>query len=387
MATETIELRGHIVDSLLLAKVLDVIVEAGVAYELVQVDIGRTNTDPSQATIELEGDQAELDRLVDALQLHGANRLSAGELRLEAADRDGVLPAGFYSTTNLATDVLLDGEWVAVENPEMDCGLILERDGDGRPKRVYTLPMSDVREGMLVITGASGIKVTIPAPDETAGAFGFMESEVSSEKPQAVLVRQVADGMREAKAAGKKVLWVGGPGVVDVKIHLVGNHPQFLKRERPGDLPLRPPRIGPMPAEVVQPLVGLRDVLRRAAEYPASDDLVFLPLINDERFVGIDRQRLLDGDRLVLDRIEPQVGRTAEVLDPAVGISHGEVLMRLGAVPPQVLDPLAKQEQPPRPIDQADFAPRIPQSDPLPAADGFKGEHATNLRIEPEMGR
>ena len=41
-----------------------------------------------------------------------------------------------------------------------------------------------------------------------------MESDVSSEKPQALLVRQVADGMREAKAAGKKVLWVGGPGVV-----------------------------------------------------------------------------------------------------------------------------------------------------------------------------
>jgi lysine-ketoglutarate reductase/saccharopine dehydrogenase-like protein (TIGR00300 family) len=29
-----------------------------------------------------------------------------------------------------------------------------------------------------------------------------------------VLVRQVADGMREAKANGQKVLWVGGPGVV-----------------------------------------------------------------------------------------------------------------------------------------------------------------------------
>src|SRR6476620_10876767 len=94
MATETIELRGHIVDSLLLAKVLDVIVEAGIAYELVAVDIGRTNTDPSQATIELEGDQAELDRLVDALQLHGANRKAAGDLTLVAADRDGVLPIG-----------------------------------------------------------------------------------------------------------------------------------------------------------------------------------------------------------------------------------------------------------------------------------------------------
>ena len=80
--------------------------------------------------------------------------------------------------------------------------------------RVYTLPMSDLRAGMLVVIGAAGVKVSIPEPDATAGAFGFMESEVSSEKPHAVLVRQVADVMREAKAEGKKVLWVGGPGVV-----------------------------------------------------------------------------------------------------------------------------------------------------------------------------
>src|SRR4029079_2893421 len=71
-----------------------------------------------------------------------------------------------------------------------------------------------VRIGMKVICGASGIKVTTPVDDRPEGGFGFMESDVSSEKPPAVLVRQVADGMREAKANGKKVLWVGGPGVV-----------------------------------------------------------------------------------------------------------------------------------------------------------------------------
>ena len=97
---------------------------------------------------------------------------------------------------------------MTVENPEMDCGLIV--DGD----RVYTLPMADVRVGMKVICGASGIKVTAPVDDRPQGGFGFMDSDVSSEKPQAVLVRQVADGMREAKEQGKKVLWVGGPGVV-----------------------------------------------------------------------------------------------------------------------------------------------------------------------------
>src|SRR5215204_5835044 len=93
MATETIELAGHIVDSLLLAKVLDAIVEAGTAYELVDVEIGRTNTDPRRARIEMEGEQDELARLIEALQVHGANRVTSGELRLVAADRDGVLPA------------------------------------------------------------------------------------------------------------------------------------------------------------------------------------------------------------------------------------------------------------------------------------------------------
>src|SRR6187200_1731574 len=100
MATETIELAGHIVDSLLLAKVLDTIVEAGIAYELADVEIGRANIDPSRARIELEGDQDDLDRLIESLQVHGANRVTSGDLALATADRDGVLPAGFYSTTN-----------------------------------------------------------------------------------------------------------------------------------------------------------------------------------------------------------------------------------------------------------------------------------------------
>src|SRR5690606_37041558 len=108
--------------------------------------------------------------------------------------------------------VRLSGVWHEVENPEMDCGLVVEQ-VEGRT-RVFTLPMSDVRVGMQVVCGASGIKVSVPVVSRDEEHFGFMESDVSSEKPQAVLVRQVAEGMREAKAAGKKVLWVGGPGVV-----------------------------------------------------------------------------------------------------------------------------------------------------------------------------
>src|SRR4028118_886919 len=41
-----------------------------------------------------------------------------------------------------------------------------------------------------------------------------MASAVSSEKPQSLLLRQIAQQMREVKADGGKVLWVGGPAVV-----------------------------------------------------------------------------------------------------------------------------------------------------------------------------
>jgi lysine-ketoglutarate reductase/saccharopine dehydrogenase-like protein (TIGR00300 family) len=206
---ETVEVTGHLMDSGVLSHVLDDIREYGGDWTVDSVDVGREPADTSHATITViaEDDEA-LQRLLMRLQTRGVNQVDPGEATTLPAEMDGVFPDGFYSTTNLATRVRLDGRWLRVENPEMDCGLIV--DGD----RVRTLPMSDVKAGMQVVCGASGIKVEPLVVEKSGDTFGFMESDVSSEKPQAVLVRQVADGMREAKEAGKKVLWVGGPGVV-----------------------------------------------------------------------------------------------------------------------------------------------------------------------------
>jgi len=212
---ETVEITGHLMDHGILSRVLDDIREYGGDYSIDRFDVGRETDDPSHVLLTVIADDNEsLQRLLMRLQTRGVNQVDPGEASVSEADLDGVFPDNFYSTTNLPTRVRVEGSWLQVENPEMDCGLILERNAEGKPGRVYTLPMSDVRAGMLVICGADGIRVTVPTPDKSAEAFGFMESEVSSEKPQAVLVRQVADGMREAKAEGKKVLWVGGPGVV-----------------------------------------------------------------------------------------------------------------------------------------------------------------------------
>ncbi|HKH25327.1 MAG TPA: hypothetical protein VKA42_07675, partial [Acidimicrobiales bacterium] len=109
-ATETIEVAGHIVDSLILAKILDTILDAGCDYEIVEFTIGKTNVDSSRARIEVSGDDDVLGPLLDDLQIHGANRSATSDAILAPAEADGVFPAGFYSTTNLATDVRIDGE-------------------------------------------------------------------------------------------------------------------------------------------------------------------------------------------------------------------------------------------------------------------------------------
>jgi lysine-ketoglutarate reductase/saccharopine dehydrogenase-like protein (TIGR00300 family) len=50
--------------------------------------------------------------------------------------------------------------------------------------------------------------------DRAVRSFEFMNSEVSSEKPKALLVQQVADRVRAAKDRGQRVLAVCGPAVV-----------------------------------------------------------------------------------------------------------------------------------------------------------------------------
>src|SRR5580698_17577 len=99
MPTELVELEGHIIDSLILAKVLDLILGAGADYRMLDVDVGRTNTDPSRARMEITApDDVVLAALLDELQVHGVNRVDAVDASTVAAEMDGVFPVSFYST-------------------------------------------------------------------------------------------------------------------------------------------------------------------------------------------------------------------------------------------------------------------------------------------------
>jgi lysine-ketoglutarate reductase/saccharopine dehydrogenase-like protein (TIGR00300 family) len=224
MAVEVVEIEGHIIDSLILAKVMDVILAAGADYRVVEVEIGKTNNDVSRARIEVEADDETLSSLLVELQVHGANRLQQTDAELVVTDRDGVFPPGFYSTTNLPTSVRLAGRWVEVENPEMDCGLVVRDDGT-----VRTAPMHRVHAGDRVVVGNDGVRVRPLERPRGANPFEFMASEVSSEKPKGLLVADVASRMRRARDAGGKVLAVCGPAVIHT-----GAGPEIARLVRAG---------------------------------------------------------------------------------------------------------------------------------------------------------
>jgi lysine-ketoglutarate reductase/saccharopine dehydrogenase-like protein (TIGR00300 family) len=135
------------------------------------------------------------------------------DVALEAADRDGVFPEGFHATTNFVTDVRLGGRWVEVARPEMDVGIRVI--GGGADARAESCPMHRVKKGDMLVVGDRGVRVRLPprtAPP--ADAFRFMSSGVSTERPKARLIADVAAAIREAHGRGGRVLVVGGPAIV-----------------------------------------------------------------------------------------------------------------------------------------------------------------------------
>jgi lysine-ketoglutarate reductase/saccharopine dehydrogenase-like protein (TIGR00300 family) len=208
---EHVEMTGHIVDSLLLPKVLDAILSRGGRYHIATLKLGQKQDDPSFARIEVRADTPEqLERILAEIHPHGAVTAHAADCQTVPADMGGAFPDGFYCSTNFRTQLRLGGEWIDVEDQEMDCGIVVDPDGAA----AQCVPMTDVRVGDRLVVGRQGLRVF---PAEVAARhelFEFMASPVSSERPKAVSVREIAGAMRKTRAAGEKVLAVLGPAVV-----------------------------------------------------------------------------------------------------------------------------------------------------------------------------
>lgn len=210
-AVENIEISGHIIDSLLLPKILDCITAMQGSFQIGQISIGQQRSDPSYALVQVQaGTRERLDEILAQLYDHGAVPVTAHDCRLVEADIAGAFPDGFYSTTNQRTEVRLNGKWIPVDHQEMDCGIVV----DVEAGTASCQPMTAVQVGQSMMVGHVGSRVFPEERDAKHATFEFMDSSVSTEKPKRVAARQVAEMLIDVRESGGKTLVVGGPAIV-----------------------------------------------------------------------------------------------------------------------------------------------------------------------------
>lgn len=126
----------------------------------------------------------------------------------------GVLPKGFFSTSNLPTYLRLESGWVMPSRPRMDCAVV--RRGDDleviEPRKLVVGDQvamgfpEDGSEGIYV--HAVGFVAGAHSPNE----FRFMSTEVSRERP--VNYELLVQRLVEERDRGGYLVWVIGPALV-----------------------------------------------------------------------------------------------------------------------------------------------------------------------------
>ena len=208
-ASDTIEAKGHLIDSGLLSAIFDKIIEFRASYEILTFDIGRTNDDPSRIEMRINApDDQALGEILQQLTTFGCHPVRERDVLVRPAEKDRCVPDDFYSTTNHRTQVRLDGRWVEVEQQRMDAVIVTSG------QRAACRKLRDVRTGEPVVCGHDGIRVTPEFRERDRLGFAFMSNDVSSERRVEGVVSRIAEMMRSVKRGGGRIAVVAGPVVI-----------------------------------------------------------------------------------------------------------------------------------------------------------------------------
>jgi lysine-ketoglutarate reductase/saccharopine dehydrogenase-like protein (TIGR00300 family) len=209
MQQEVVEAEGHLIDSHLMERIFDTVVEYNGRFEVETFEIGRTNADPSRLRLKVETESAaDMEQLLSQLVDLGCMPADSGQAELATVEKDCCAPEDFYSTTNHKTLVRHKGQWLEVENQRMDAMIVV------KDKHAVCRRLRDLKKGDQVVVGMHGIRVVPESKERDRMAFAFMSNGVSSERQVETAVRQTAALMRQCRKAGQKIVIVAGPVTV-----------------------------------------------------------------------------------------------------------------------------------------------------------------------------
>lgn len=205
-----IEVRGHLIDSLILTKIFDGVMDLGGEFEVLKIQIGKKKKDESYAQLRIQGkNQNHLERILELVYREGATAKIQKEVNLKPASKNNVIPDNFYSTTNNHTLIFLKGNWVNVDDMMMDKCIVV------KSNKAKCTPIRDVKKGDKIVVGEEGVRIIPPKrPREGMNVFQFMGGSSSSERPTQHIAKKVAEDIYKTRKLGGKIVLVGGPAIV-----------------------------------------------------------------------------------------------------------------------------------------------------------------------------
>ncbi|HIK04064.1 MAG TPA: TIGR00300 family protein [Trichormus sp. M33_DOE_039] len=213
-----IRIEGHLLDSGLINRALDLIVDTGGSFQVLNFNLGEQRQSTSAAEVKVSAPSHEvMEEIISQLIDLGAVDLPQDErdVKLEPVIQDGVAPDDFYVSTIYPTEVRINGQWVKVENQRMDGAIAITQTPTGLLARCKILRDLEVGERVVVdVQGIRTIRKTESREQRNAQEFSFMSAGVSSERRVELVVEQVAWELRKIRDAGGKVVVTAGPVVI-----------------------------------------------------------------------------------------------------------------------------------------------------------------------------
>ena len=219
LESRVIRMEGHLLDSGLINRALDLIVEGGGSFQVVNFNLGEQRQSTSQAEVRVTAPSRDvmeelMAQLIDLGAIPPPQELCDNSL--ETVIQDGVAPDDFYVTTIYPTEVRVNCEWLRVQGQRMDGAIVVKQTPEGPVAECQLL--RDLLKGDRVVVGVEGIRTVRKTESrEQRGSsqeFSFMGAGVSSERRVELVVEQIAWELRRIRDQGGKVVVVAGPVVI-----------------------------------------------------------------------------------------------------------------------------------------------------------------------------
>lgn len=214
--SRTMRLEGHLLDAGLINQALDLIVEGGGSFQVLNFNLGEQRQSTSSAEVKVTAPSHEvmevlMSQLIDLGALPPPQEVC--DSTQETVVQTGVSPDDFYVTTIYPTEVRVNDQWVRVQNQRMDAAIVVDPDTLG----ARCCLLRDLRVGDRVVVGVEGIRTirkTESREQRNTQEFSFMGAGVSSERRVELVVEQIAWELRQIRDQGGKVVVSAGPVVI-----------------------------------------------------------------------------------------------------------------------------------------------------------------------------